>query len=77
MKKIRRIEDIEREKMRLRILQLEQETVLRNEWKGLKEALSPGTLLRNKLAEWGAVQHKASPILSGLMQIGIALLGKK
>ena len=77
MRKIRRIEDIEREKMRLRVLQLEQENAIRKEWKELKESLRPGTLLRNKLTEWGADRHKAAPVLSGLLHIGTALLGKK
>jgi hypothetical protein len=77
MKKIKRLEDIEREKMRLRVQQLEQEQAIRKEWQELKEALSPGTLLRNKLTELSADQHKAAPIISGLLQVGTMLLGKK
>lgn len=77
MKKIRRLEDIEREKMRLRVQQLEQEQAIRKDWKELKEALSPGTLLRNKLMELGANRLKDAPILSGLLHIGAAFFGKK
>ena len=77
MRKIRRIEDIEHEKMRLRVLQLEQENTIRKEWKDLKESLRPGTLLRNKLTEWGTERHKAAPVLSGLLQIGTTILGRK
>lgn len=77
MRKIRRIEDIEREKMRLRVQQLENEQAIRKEWKELKAALSPGTLLRNKLTELSTDQHKAAPIISGLLQVGTLLLGKK
>jgi predicted component of type VI protein secretion system len=77
MKKIKRLEDIEREKMRLRVQQLEQEQSIRNEWQELKHALSPGTLLRNKLMELGANRLKDAPILSGLLHIGASLLGRK
>lgn len=77
MRKIRRIEDIEREEMRLRVLQLEQENTIRKEWKDLKESLRPGTFLRNKLTEWGADQHKAAPIVAGLLQWTISLIKKR
>ena len=77
MKKIRSLEDITHEKMRLRVLQLEQENAIRKEWKDLKESLRPGTFLRNKLTEWGTDQHKAAPLLTGLLHVGTALLGKQ
>ncbi|MFZ9694770.1 MAG: hypothetical protein ACO3AY_02735 [Chitinophagaceae bacterium] len=73
MKKIKRLEDIEREKMRLRVQQLEQEQSIRKEWQDLKHALSPGTLLRNKLIELGENRLKDAPIISGLLHIGASL----
>jgi hypothetical protein len=77
MKKIKRLEDIEREKMRLRVQQLEQEQSIRKEWQDLKHALSPGTLLRNKLIELGENRLKDAPIISGLLHIGASLFKNK
>jgi hypothetical protein len=71
MKKIKRLDDIEREKMRLRVQQLEQERAIRQEWNELKEMLRPGTLIRNKLAEL------SSNSMESLLRKGWRLLRRK
>lgn len=71
MKKIKRLDDIEREKMRLRVQQLEQERAIRQEWNELKEMLRPGTLLKNKLSEL------SSNSMESLLRKGWRLLRRK
>ena len=55
MKKIRRLEDIEHAKLKLRVQQLDQEKEIRAAWKELKYSLSPGALLQNKVGNWAQV----------------------
>jgi hypothetical protein len=55
MKKIRRLQDIEHEKLKLRVQLLDQEKAIRTTWKELKVALSPGALLQHKVAHWAQV----------------------
>lgn len=76
MRKIRHIKDIEHEKLRLRVLQLEQEKQLKASWKELKHNLSPGTLLRNKLAELGKEKVGEGHWVEGLLQVGAGYLGR-
>jgi len=75
MKKIRRIQDIEQEKLRLRVQQLELEKQLHESWKLVKTNLSPGTLLRNKLSEFGHRTNGEGHWLEGLLQVGAGYLG--
>jgi len=77
MKKIKRIKDIQQEKMRLRIQQLEQEKALRNQWNGLKEELRPGTLLRNKVAEFTKTKPEEGHLISGLISYGAYYLTRR
>ncbi len=51
MRKIKHIRDLNEEKMRLRIRQLELERELRLSWNDLKNNLDPKTLLKNKIAD--------------------------
>ncbi len=55
MRKIRRIEDIEHEKLKLKVQQLDQEKAIRAAWKELKYSFSPGALLQNKIGHWAQV----------------------
>ncbi|HLG41543.1 MAG TPA: hypothetical protein VI461_17820, partial [Chitinophagaceae bacterium] len=67
MKKIKHIKDIQQEKMRLHILQLEQEKAIRSDWVELKESLRPGALLRSTLLLGPATQKTtAGPLLTSL-----------
>ncbi|MBL0131868.1 MAG: hypothetical protein IPP43_12795 [Chitinophagaceae bacterium] len=77
MRKIKHMEDIQREKMRLRILQLEQEKAIRNHWKEVKEQLQPGTLFRNQLAELKQTKKEEGNLLSVLLNYGAAYLSHR
>ena len=55
MKKNRRIQDIEHEKLKLHVQLLEQEKEIRTAWKDLKISLSPGVLLQKKVSHWAQV----------------------
>ena len=76
MKRIKRREDIEREKLRLRVLQLEQEKALDQSWAGLKHDLQPGTLLRNKLSALTHSKAGEGHWISGLLHFGSGYLGR-
>lgn len=77
MKKIKRIQDIEREKLRLKVQQLEQEKKLQQTWDGLKHDLKPGNFLRNKISEFSAEKPGESGLVSGLVNVGAAYLSKR
>ncbi len=77
MKKIKRIQDIEREKLRLRVQQLEQEKKLSASWGELKHDLKPGNFLRNKLNEFTDEKPGESGLVSGLVNAGAAYLSKR
>lgn len=77
MKKIKRIQDIEREKLRLRVQQLEQEKKLSASWGELKHDLKPGNFLRNKLNEFSDEKPGESGLVSGLVNAGAAYLSKR
>jgi hypothetical protein len=77
MKKIKRIADIQEEKMRLRIKELELEKEISKNWKELKEDLRPGTLLRNKLTDYTHKDVKDGSLLSGAISFGTGYLTRK
>lgn len=77
MKKIKRLADIQEEKMRLRIKELELEKDIRNNWKELKTDLRPGTLLQNKLAEYTHKEGKDESLLSNAIHFGTGYLSQK
>lgn len=74
MKKIKHISDIEREKLRLRVLQLEQEKKIRESWKQLREDLKPGNLFREKMESMGTHLPEDKGIVSGLVDAGTQYL---
>ena len=49
MKKTRNIRNLENEKLRLQIKQLELEKQIRHDWRKLKDDLSPRNFIQNKL----------------------------
>jgi hypothetical protein len=55
MRKIRRLEDIEHEKLKLKLQQLDQEKAIRAAWKELKYSFASGALLQNKIGHWSQV----------------------
>ncbi len=77
MKKIKRIQDIEREKLRLRVQQLEQEKKLSASWGELKHDLKPGNFLRHKLNEFSDEKSGDSGLVNGLVNAGAAYLSNR
>lgn len=77
MKRIKHLKDIEREKLQLRVLQLEQEKALRESWSDLKHNLKPGTLLRNKLSALTHREPGEGHWINGLLHYGTSYLGRK
>lgn len=77
MRKIKQIKDIEREKLRLRVQQLEQEKKLKDSWGDLKNDLKPGNFLRNKISEFAAEKPDETGLVSGLVNVGAAYLSRR
>ena len=71
------MEDIRREKMRLRIVQLEQEKAMRSQWNDVKEQLRPGTLFRNQLAELKQNKKDEGNLLSVLLNYGASYISHR
>lgn len=53
MKRIKNAAHLNHEKLNLRVQELEQEKILRADWKEIKENLQPANLLQSKLTEHG------------------------
>jgi hypothetical protein len=77
MKKIKRIQDIEQEKLRLRVQQLEQEKKLKESWGELKHDLKPGNFLRNRIVEFATEKPGENGLVSGLVNVGAAYLSRR
>ncbi len=77
MKKFKHLSDIEAEKLRLRIKQLEQEKAIGALWKEVKLALNPGNFIRNKISEWSPIKESSDKLFSELTQQGVDWLIQK
>ena len=77
MKKFKHLSDIEAEKLRLRIRQLEQENAIREQWKDVKHALNPGNFIKNKIAELSPIKESSEKLFTELTQQGVDWLVKK
>lgn len=77
MKKIKNIKDIQQEKMRLRLQQLEQEKAIRYQWNELKESMRPGTLLRSTLSDLTHKKTTDIPLLTSLVTLGAGYLTRR
>ena len=77
MKKIKHIKDIQQEKMRLRIQQLEQEKNLQQHWNETKLELRPGTLLRNQMAASSTGKERENNLFTGLVSLGAGYLSRR
>ena len=77
MKKIKHIKDIQEEKMRLRIQQLEQEKNLQQNWNETKLELRPGTLLRNQMAASSTGKEGENSLFTGLVSLGAGYLTRR
>ncbi|MFM2138565.1 MAG: hypothetical protein RJA57_872 [Bacteroidota bacterium] len=76
MKKFHNSTDLEREKLRLRVRQLEQEKALRQQWKEVKEGIRPENLIRDRLAAWAGSRDKDEGWLRGMVKLGSSYLGR-
>ncbi len=79
MRKIKHIKDIEREKLLLRVKQLEQEKKLKESWGTLKDDFKPGNFLRHKISEFTQEKpdEKGQGLVSGLVNFGAAYLSRR
>jgi hypothetical protein len=77
MKKIKHIKDIQQEKMRLHIQQLEQEKAIRNHWNELKESMRPDALLRSTLSDITHKKTTNTPLLTSLVTFGAGYLTRR
>lgn len=76
MKKIKHIKDIEREKLRLRVQQLEQEKQLRESWKKMKDELNPINILRSKTASFNPTSGEKG-IISDMTEAAVVYLSER
>lgn len=76
MKKNKTIRNLETEKLRLRVKQLELEKQIRQDWKELKNDLSPGNFIAHKLKEATHKKPEGS-LLSEVINYGVNYLGNK
>lgn len=77
MKKIKRIEDIRSEKMKLRIKQLELEKRIHNSWKDLKEGLNPKIFLEHKLTDGSHRKSEKGRLFTDALLYGVDYLSRK
>ncbi len=77
MKKSKHINDLEVKKMELRIRQLEQEKKIRNNWNELKEHLTPGSFIKEKLNEKTSSKSSTGDLFSDAIGYGASLLSRK
>jgi hypothetical protein len=76
MKKNRHTRNLETEKLRLRVKQLELENQIRRDWKELKEDLSPRNFIEHKL-ESATHKKPEGSLLSEVINYGVSYLGNK
>ena len=74
MKKIRNIKDLEQEKLKLRVKQLELEKLLDNSWKELRRDLSSNTVAEQKQPETDLNFKTGNALLNGALNLGAVLL---
>ncbi|TMI61777.1 MAG: hypothetical protein E6H07_17915 [Bacteroidetes bacterium] len=76
MKKNKNIRNLETEKLRLRVKQLELEKQIRRDWKELKEDLSPRNLIEHKLEAFTNKKTGGS-LLFDLINFGVSHFSKQ
>jgi hypothetical protein len=76
MKRHKYIKNLEREKLRLRVEQLELEKQIRDDWHVLKHDLKPRNFIANKLGE-AVNKNSGGSLFSEAINYGITFLGHK
>jgi hypothetical protein len=77
MKKIKNIRDLENEKLRLRVKQLELEKQLDRSWKGLRDNISINKVEEQKLAETTFNFQTGNTLLNGVLNYGAIFLSHR
>ncbi|MFM8711620.1 MAG: hypothetical protein ACKOC7_10120 [Sphingomonadales bacterium] len=77
MKRIRTLQELEYEKMRLRLQRLEQERSLQKEWSDLKLTVAGRILLHKTLDRVTSEKSTTPDWFTSLLQVGAAALGEK
>jgi hypothetical protein len=77
MKKIKRLQDIEQEKMRLRIRELELEKELRANWKAVRHDLQPRNFIKQKLSEYAPGKEETGQLFSDAISAGAGYISRK
>jgi hypothetical protein len=77
MKKIRHIKDIQHEKLRLRVKQLELEKQMRQNWRELKEDLSPRNFIEHRIEDFTHKKSSQGHLLSDAVSYGVSYLTRK
>ena len=75
MKKIRNIKDLENEKLKLRVKQLELEKQLDHSWKELRNNFSTNNITEQKQPETDFNFKTGNALLNGALNLGSILLG--
>jgi len=77
MKRIKTLQDLEYEKMRLRLLRLEQEKSIRQDWNALMLSTAGPMLLRQTIDKVVGEKTHSSDWFTGLLQVATAAVGEK
>jgi hypothetical protein len=77
MKKIRNIKDLEQEKLKLRVRQLELEKQMDHSWKELRNNLSSNSPVAEDPGAAGFKFKTGSPLLNGALSFGAGFLSYK
>ena len=77
MKKIRNIKDLEQEKLKLRVRQLELEKQMDHSWKELRNNLSSNSPVARDPDAEGFKFKTGSPLLNGALSFGAGFLSYK
>jgi len=77
MKKIRNIRDLENEKLKLRVKQLELEKELDRSWEGLRNSFSVNKVAEQKQTEATYDFKTGSALLNGVLKYGAIFLSER
>jgi hypothetical protein len=77
MRRIRTLQELEYEKMRVRVQRLEQEKSIRRDWNELKLSVAGRLLLQKTFDQATSEKSTAPGWVTTLLQVGTAALGEK
>lgn len=77
MKKIKQIKDIQYEKMRLRLKQIELEKQISRKWNNLKKDFSVKNIREDKPRDGFQTKHGEGSMLTNIIEIGAGYLSRR